>query len=968
MNRHFPQAFAFPGVLAWWQSRAGRRCGVHYGLSTSVRRLIAALGNDPGEPGMLGAQKGDDVGRGHHRAGHERAWGDDQPVAWVEPGESRVHQHAGALVIDLAERRARHHRKGHARPDDSLQGHDAAIGRARQSGAGVVEAAGSEQCGVNGALALDPAATLDRQDVEARLGCRRGEGRVDAGDERLGAGAGIHRRADVADGLAHFLHRGRDRHLDDADAARLQHVAGGGDAEGSDDHHVGVQGDHLLGGAAQGRQTGGLAGEERHAGATREGRQTDNALALDDAQQQLVGAEVQRGDAAGRAGLPRRRDADSHHDPGRGRQQTSKHLHLPLPALPSQVNAMFASVSPSRLALVKRLLGSAAVLAALASPAFAEDKTDADPLKITVTANRVPTAIARSGSSVTVIDRSEIERSGAVSVTDVLERVPGIDFSDNGGVGSATSVRIRGMDARHTLVLIDGVRVGDVSSTGGETNLGLIDLSMVDRIEVVRGPQSALYGSDAMGGVVNIITRSGKGQPRSIEGFAEGGSYNTRTGGVSVSGSRGPVGVAVGGSWFATEGYSRVKTSADRDQAKRVTGHGRLNFEASDWLSFDAGFHHWATRADFDNTFGINRDGPNTEESEVDLGRFTTRTRFLNGKFNSAFTVFAGRTERQSRTVSDFGPYNYGYTGDRVGFDLVNDINWGAAGITVFGGAAERTAYDFSDDFSRSKADESRRGVFVMHQLTLMDRLHLSAAGRVDAFGNYGTFPTWRVTAAYDIHETETRLRASAGTGAKAPSLYQRYGAWVGNTTLEAETSFGAELGVEQAFWNGRASASLTGFYNRYKNFIDYDFAASRYEQIGRARMFGIEASGRVDIIEGMLEGKATYTWLDTEDGSTKQPLARRPEHSGTLALVYTGIDRLRLEVSVTGVGERFDRPNAAGKLDPYARVDLKADYQLTPNVNLYGRVHNLFDTDYEAAAGYNTAGLSAYAGVRVKY
>ncbi|MBL8572971.1 MAG: TonB-dependent receptor [Hyphomicrobiaceae bacterium] len=634
---------------------------------------------------------------------------------------------------------------------------------------------------------------------------------------------------------------------------------------------------------------------------------------------------------------------------------------------------MFASVSSARPGFVKHLLGSAALVLAIAAPlgalARADDKAkaDVDPLKITVTANRVPTQIARSGSSVTIIDQREIERSGASTITDVLERVPGVDFGDNGGIGSATSVRIRGMDARHTLVLIDGVRVGDVSSTGGETNFGMLDLSMVERIEVVRGPQSALYGSDAMGGVVNIITKSGKG-PRTIEAYAEGGSYATRTGGLTLSGSHGPVGVAVGGTWFATDGYSRTKGSADRDQAKRATGHGRVSVQAGEWLSFDAGYHHWSTRADFDNTFGVNRDGPNTDESDVDLGRVTTRFKALDGKFNSAFTVFAGRTERQSRTVSDFGPYNYGYTGDRVGFDLINDINWGAAGVTVFGGSWERTAYQFSDDFSRSKADEGRRGIFLMHQLTIGDRLHLSAAGRIDEFGNYGSFPTWRATAAYDIYETQTRLRASAGTGAKAPSLYQRYGDWVGNTALAAETSFGAEFGVEQAFWNGRASATVTGFYNAYKNFIDYDFTTSRYEQIGRARMFGIEASGRVDIIEGMLEGKANYTWLNTEDDATKAPLARRPEHAATLALIYTGIDKLRFEVSVTGVGERFDRPNSVGKLDPYARVDLKADYQLTPNVNVYGRVHNLFNADYESAAGYNTAGISAYAGVRVKY
>jgi vitamin B12 transporter len=271
-----------------------------------------------------------------------------------------------------------------------------------------------------------------------------------------------------------------------------------------------------------------------------------------------------------------------------------------------------------------------------------------------------------------------------------------------------------------------------------------------------------------------------------------------------------------------------------------------------------------------------------------------------------------------------------------------------------------------------------------MHQISPTERLHLSFAGRVDSYETAGTFATVRATAAYEIFETETKIRGSVGTGAKAPTPFQLYCDYepgvddCGNPDLSAEESVGIDLGIDQMLFDGAVSVSATGFYNRFDDMIawlDTDgwqnpADPGRYANIASAETAGLELEGTWHAIPGKLDLGVAYTYLYSRDLDTDRELLLRAPHSGSLTVTYTGIDKLRLGATVRAVGERVDHyvGDTAVRLDPFVTVDLDASYDITENVTLTGRVVNLFDVEYEEVEGYNTSGLAAYGGLKVRW
>lgn len=656
-----------------------------------------------------------------------------------------------------------------------------------------------------------------------------------------------------------------------------------------------------------------------------------------------------------------------------------------------------------------RALGFAgASLLALQTGAFAQTAGSPAPLEFVISPNRGEQPVQRSGSAVSVIRADEIQRSNPASLADVLRGVPGLSVTEAGGPAKLSTVFLRGAEARHTLVLIDGIRVSDTTSTGGEFDFANLVISDIERIEVLRGPQSALYGSDAIGGVINIVTRKGRGPNKSSVAL-EGGSYGTLALTGSTSGGTKDFSYALSGSAIRSQGYSaygyriplleRTYGPLDKDGYTRFAGSARFSWRVSDAAEVEAGIYSGRTESKYDAAFagfGYLPDTPSKSSTWLTTAYARMTADAFDGMLRNRVTLYGNITDRELNDAQryDFGfglteeRNTYGFKGTRAGIEYQGDLKLGSFGKLTFGANYERETAETRtvpglNSFNAAASASYRRdakSLFALHQITVFERLDLSVGGRVDAVEGAKTFVTGRATAAYRIEETGTKIRASIGTGAKAPSLYQQYSIYAptknGDPALVAETSVGYDLGIDQTLMNGRVVASATFFQNRIRNMIDFDFTrgtpgpfgpVGQYINTARANIKGVELGIDADIIPAFLRIKANYTWLDARDGAGLK-LARRPDHQAKIAAVITPTEKLSIEPSLYLMGERFSSPKQVGRLKPYARIDLRADYRINDHLTVYARGENLTNARYQEILNYGTTGRAIYAGMRATW
>lgn len=613
---------------------------------------------------------------------------------------------------------------------------------------------------------------------------------------------------------------------------------------------------------------------------------------------------------------------------------------------------------------------------------------------IVITANHTPESIERTGSAISVVRGEEIAASNPLSLVDSLRTVPGLDVTETGGPGGTTSVRLRGANPNQTLVLIDGVRANDPSAASGDYDFSMFPVGTIERIEVLRGPQSALYGSDAIGGVINIITKKGSG-PAQFNVRTEAGSYGTLTTAGSLSGSFGPWSYAFTGAGQKSDGFSRYGyripaiearfPNLDRDGFERASGSARVGYDAGQGYRFEVGALSSWTRADYDAATGTFPDTPaqSTRLHEQAWGRssFDMFGRVLTHNLQ----VFANRTDRSfndvtyrintlpqntTSTISDF-------IGDRIGAEYQANVRMGVYGSLILGTRFEHeTANTFSTKLLPTPlprtptlaGEQDTRSIFALWQLPVAERLILTLGGRVDDVLAVDRFETWRATVAYLIPETGTKLRASAGTGGKAPTLFQLHAPTFGNPTLQSEESFGWDAGVDQSLFNNRVSVSVTRFSNRLNNLIEFDILAMRYFNVAQAATSGIEVGAEAEIWPHWMRLKLAYTHLEAKDLKTNLTLQRRPEHSGRLSLAITPTPKWLIEPRLFLVSERFNSANEVGRLSPYARSDLYTDYRVDSNWRVFARFENLTNTRYQEALNYGTTGRAAYAGFNASW
>jgi vitamin B12 transporter len=512
-----------------------------------------------------------------------------------------------------------------------------------------------------------------------------------------------------------------------------------------------------------------------------------------------------------------------------------------------------------------------------------------------------------------------------------------------------------------------------------------------------------------MGGVINIITRKGTKTPRRNV-TVEAGSYGTLSTRATMSGGDDRWTYSLGVNLLHSDGFPRYGYRIDRplvdgagdplpplpsdDPTDKGGLAGRFTYKISENASIDAGFSLFGNALRFDNPYAYAASDVFSpyNHSRALIGDGFVRANFdaPGGALHNSLTVFSNVTDRdiwETEGCYDdvtFTSFNCrsGYLGVRYGVEYQGDLNLGGFGDFVFGARNEtetaRSSQDPNPDdgsFTPISARQITNSVFAEQRFKLLDRLDLTLGGRIDAIEGGQTFDTWRATAAYHIDETGTKLRASVGTGAKAPTLYQLYGGF-GTPGLAPEQSFGFDFGVDQKLFGDRATVSATVFDTRYRDLIDFaDIPACTgaqvsagggcYYNVGRADTQGVELSGDVVLVPEVWRARVSYTYLDARDLDANTQLLRRPRNKGALSLIYGGIAKLEVEGRLTLVGSRLDYNYPADvTLAPYAKLDLLANYKFDDNFAMFGRIENLTDARYEEAYNYGVAGRSYYAGI----
>ena len=646
------------------------------------------------------------------------------------------------------------------------------------------------------------------------------------------------------------------------------------------------------------------------------------------------------------------------------------------------------------------LFHTAAALALLAGPALAQTAAPVELDTAVVTANRTPVPADRVGAQVTVLDQKTIEAEQTPILSDLLARTPGVSVSRNGGVGASTQLRIRGAETDQTVVLIDGVKLNDPSSTGGGYNFANLLAGDVARIEVLRGAQSVLWGSQAIGGVVDIITAEPKA-PLETSVDAEGGGNGTAYvhGGVGGKTDR--------ASWRASAGYLTTDGISAFDQARggrepdgyRNQGAaGKAQVMLSDALSVDLRAVYSRGRNDFDGF-------PAPNYVFADDSEYGTTMDFV-GYAGANLALMGGKlSNRLAFTYTDTERHNYdptqavtNHTFDAVGYNRRFEYQgaWAVAqGWTaVFGAEAERSwmrsASPSSFDPSPAPIRRHARldGLYGQLQGEVAPGLSLAGGLRHDDDGDFGGHTVGQASAAWSLNDGATVLRASWGEGFKAPTLYE-LGSPYGDAHLAPEQARSWDAGVEQSLLQGRVTVSAAWFERHTRDQIDFvscPSAATSPLCVGAAGLprFGYYANTTLTEAHGVeLQGQATlakgltlsggYTWAPTRNespGSANlgKELNRRPTHEAEAELAYLWPMGITTTLAVHYRGASFDDVANLAPLKGVTLVDVRADYPLTPQVGLYARVENLTAQSYETILNYGQPGRTASVGVRARF
>ena len=613
---------------------------------------------------------------------------------------------------------------------------------------------------------------------------------------------------------------------------------------------------------------------------------------------------------------------------------------------------------------------------------------------IVVTAGRGEQFSSQVGQSLSVITNETIQTRQSNAVVDLLRSVPGVSFSRNGGIGTATSVFIRGANSNQTLTLIDSVKVNDPSSPGGGFDFGHLLTGTIERIEVVRGAQSVLWGSQAIGGVVNIITHE-PGEPGEdvrVHGRGEYGWRNTLRVNANVSGTLGPVGASLGGGYFESDGFSsfnQTRGGTERDGYRNYGGNVKLNIALSDAVSVDIRGRYSAGEIDLDGfappSFAFT-DTLEEARSEEFIGYAGLKAALLDGRFRSRLGLAYTSIERENFTPDgDQFTQTFGSHGRNLRFEYQGHFDVGDELQSVFGAETEKSSYRLSNFGSPASLAQARlSSLYGELRASPLANLRLTTGLRYDHHDQFGGATQFAASGVYRLDnllsDGTTTFRASYGQGFLVPSLFQLFSQY-GNRALQSEAANSWDASITQSLFGGAVELGATWFHRSSKNQIVFigcrgstmaicvDRPFGTYANVGVSRAKGVELAFIAKPLKA-LTFTANYSWVDAKDRANGQRLARRPRHNANVSLDYAWEFGLKIGATFSYVGDSFDGAAnlASQRLDDYELVDVRISYALTGSVEIYGRIENLFDEEYENVLRYGTPRRSAYGGVRLSF
>ncbi|MEO1252961.1 MAG: TonB-dependent receptor [Pseudomonadota bacterium] len=598
-----------------------------------------------------------------------------------------------------------------------------------------------------------------------------------------------------------------------------------------------------------------------------------------------------------------------------------------------------------------RVLCAAAGLSLVSTTAAAKDQ-------IIVEGLRLKSPLGETGASVSVITAQDLEELGVQFAVDAIASAPGVTVNQNGAFGGVANVRIRGAGTDQTLVLLDGVPVGDPTAVGGGFDFSVLDVADIEKIEILKGPQSTLWGSDAIGGVVNIITKR-PGDGVSGQGFLEGGSFSTFRGGASVEGGGERGDIRLSASGIRSNGISRAdaadgNTERDAYNGVAFAGSGGLNFGPAR-LEAQARFQRGEAEIDgFPPPDFTAADSDDSSQNELLTGSARLIVPLFDDILENDFSISVADVKR----TGEFGGFMTEDTGDRFVYRYLGTVNAHSALRFALGAEREETEANGSETTINSG--------FALAEAKPIDRVTLSAGIRYDDHSTFGDVVTGQAAAVLSLTDWAS-LRASWGEGFKAPTIFQltqTFGALPPNADLLPEESEAFDVGIDLVGFDDRAALSVTYFNRDTRNQII--FAPNfRYENLAETSAEGIEATASIALTE-RFSLDAGYAFIDAIDATTGEREIRVPRHSADIALGYRNAD-FYAAVNVRYNGAETD--GAFGEdVDAWTRVDLSAGYALTDSLEVYARLENLFDADYQQISGFGTPGLSVYGGVRARF
>ncbi|OAT51634.1 TonB-dependent vitamin B12 receptor BtuB [Providencia heimbachae] len=606
-----------------------------------------------------------------------------------------------------------------------------------------------------------------------------------------------------------------------------------------------------------------------------------------------------------------------------------------------------------------------AVLCGISSLASANANNKSD--ELVVSANRFEQPLSSILAPVTVVTREEIDHWQSNTVIDVLRRLPGVDVAQNGGMGQQSSLFIRGTESRHVLVMIDGVRLNQ-AGISGSSDMSQIPISLVQRIEYIRGARSAVYGSDAIGGVVNIITRRND----------DGTTLNAGIGSHGYQNYNGSTQQKVGENTTVTAAAAYMHTTGFDIEARGFSGD-RVQPDKDGFLSkslwlgvehqFSSDIVAYARAYGYDNRTDYDAYYDKSADSQVDTRKLYSRTyetglKYHNDKYSTSLMGSYSTTKDYN-----YDP-KYGQYGTFSNLDESKQYNlqWGnnylldkgniSTGIDYQRQSIEPSSYTMISD----KQTLNNTGLYLTGQYTLIDSVVAEAAVRSDHHSEFNWHTTWQSGLSWEFYEGY-KLVGSYATAYKAPNLSQLYaysssiyGTTVGNPNLKPEESKQWEIGFEgktgPLFWQ------VNAYHNDIDNLIDYKYGypISTYENIGKAKIKGVEWVGEVET--GIFHHQVTYQYTDPRDKEKDEVLLRRAKQQVKYQLDWAIYD-VDMGLTYQYIGSRYDKMGNGQriKVGGVSLWDLTAAYPVTSHLTIRGKIANMFDKDYETAYGYRTAG-----------